>query len=369
MATKRKRGNSWEFTVRRKHVLEKPFYATFDTEEEGDEYCRRLEKLLDAGIVPEELQQTTEIHLTLRDVIRQYLQNVAVTDSDERLLGVLIDRIGKVSVTSITYNWAENWVSEMKKVKNLSPTTIRHHVGALARCLDWQVRKKNPLLLSNPLRLLPKRYASYTRADGSPDKAKTDTHRERRLLEGEEKRIFMVFEENSKPDDKQRPLELKHKAALKCLFLLATETAMRLREMYTLTPDQIDLPGRTVYLEKTKNGDKRQVPLSSVAIQALTDYEYYSDTVVFPWWDGKDLSERNLRAITSLLSKQFKRIFTAANCEGLRFHDLRHEATSRLYERTKLSDLQISKITGHKDLKMLRRYANLRASDLAEELW
>jgi integrase len=52
----------------------------------------------------------------------------------------------------------------------------------------------------------------------------------------------------------------------------------------------------------------------------------------------------------------------------LRFHDLRHEATSRLYERTTLTDLQIAKITGHKTISMLARYANLRGSELALKL-
>jgi integrase len=55
--------------------------------------------------------------------------------------------------------------------------------------------------------------------------------------------------------------------------------------------------------------------------------------------------------------------------DDLNFHDTRHEATCRLYERTTLSDLQIAKITGHKDPRMLMRYANLRGSDLAEKLW
>lgn len=41
----------------------------------------------------------------------------------------------------------------------------------------------------------------------------------------------------------------------------------------------------------------------------------------------------------------------------------------RLYEKTNLSDVQIARITGHKDLRMLRRYASLRGSDLAAALW
>lgn len=81
-----------------------------------------------------------------------------------------------------------------------------------------------------------------------------------------------------------------------------------------------------------------------------------------------------LASVSDMLSKLFHNdrspgIFDIAKCEGLRFHDLRHEATSRLFERTSLSETQIMKITGHKSHKMMMRYANLRASDMAEGLW
>ena len=90
--------------------------------------------------------------------------------------------------------------------------------------------------------------------------------------------------------------------------------------------------------------------------------------LLFPWWNG-DLTDDALVKTTSLLSRQFSRVFDAAGCPDFRFHDLRHEATSRLFERTRLSDIQISRITGHKDPRVLRRYSNLRGSDLAAQLW
>jgi integrase len=153
------------------------------------------------------------------------------------------------------------------------------------------------------------------------------------------------------------------------LFDLALETAMRLRECYTLTLDQIDLPRRTIFLDRTKNGDNRQVPLSSVAVRALEPYAGDAGNgLLFPWWDGAT-TKASLRRTTSRLSRAFARIADAAGCGDLRFHDLRHEATCRLFERTTLSDLQISLITGHRDPRMLRRYANLRASDLAAKMW
>ncbi|WP_437560537.1 tyrosine-type recombinase/integrase [Acidithiobacillus sulfuriphilus] len=56
-----------------------------------------------------------------------------------------------------------------------------------------------------------------------------------------------------------------------------------------------------------------------------------------------------------------------ARIEGLHFHDLRHEATSRLFEKG-LNPMQVAAITGHKTLQMLKRYTHLRAEDLAKLL-
>jgi len=50
-----------------------------------------------------------------------------------------------------------------------------------------------------------------------------------------------------------------------------------------------------------------------------------------------------------------------------RWHDLRHEATSRLFEKG-LHLMEVASITGHQDLKMLKRYTHLRAEDLVGRL-
>lgn len=79
--------------------------------------------------------------------------------------------------------------------------------------------------------------------------------------------------------------------------------------------------------------------------------------------------EGNRKDISSRLSQTFGRVFKAANCGNFTFHYLRHEATSRFYERTTLTDLEIAKILGWKSLKMALTYTNLRASNLAVKLW
>ena len=154
------------------------------------------------------------------------------------------------------------------------------------------------------------------------------------------------------------------------LFDMALESAMRMREMYTLTVDQVSLEKETIFLEKTKNGNKRQVPMSSVLKNLL---EAHLPTLegesLFPWWDGVTLETRYLDNLSSKISQRFARRFAEAGCPDLHWHDLRHEATSRIYERTTLSDLEIASITGHSSLGQLKRYANLRGSALAKKLW
>lgn len=371
MASKRKRGNTWHYVVKRKGKI-KPLYLTFDSEKEGDEYVERLERTLDAGIVPAELVQQAKGD-TIDTAITAYLDAVHVTSSDRALLGVLHGRVGAVKLSSVTYSWAESFVAGMKRESGLSPSTIRHYVGALARCLDWSAKQGR--IPANPLRTLPKRYSTYNDKDAREAatnglQAREDIERDRRLTEAEEKAVRRILD-GEKPEGRERAFDLNEQAAMKCLFNLALETGMRLRECYTLTVSQIDVEQRTIFLDKTKNGSKRQVPLSTVALVTVKDYlsvRGQAPGLVFPWWNG-DTSESELRRITSLLSSQFARIFDAAGCPDYTFHLLRHEATSRFYERTSLSDVEISKILGWKSLRIALRYANLRASNLAVKLW
>lgn len=386
MSTKRMRpSGTWEYIIRRKGILPKPLSLTFDTEEEGDVYVRRLEQMLDAGILPEDLVARRSDLVTVDDAIRSYMTKVSLPLSDASLLNALVDRWKGQALTGVDYQWAENWVKGMKRRDVMAPSTIRHYVGALARCFDWVVRSGTPSLATNPLRLLPKRYATYTDEDAvavrAQDKApKEDVHRDRRLLPDEEKSVRRILA-GEKPEKRQRGPDLNFRPAMVFLFELGIESAMRMREMYTLDVDQVDVGRRTVFLDKTKNGSKRQVPLTSLAVKA---FEIYIETVrdrdpdmegfdfdggrLFPWWNGSR-DRKALAGVSVRLSGQFGRIFDAAGCGDVTFHDLRHEATSRLYEKTSLSDVQIAKITGHSDTKVLMRYSNLRGSDLAARLW
>lgn len=375
MAGKRKRGDVWEFTFKKAGVLDKPLYLTFDTEAEGDAYAARLEALLDRGIVPTEHQVDSTMR-TIDDLVRVYLRDSpAVKDKDKGALNTVCNTLGKTPLLAIDAAWVDSWVTRLKRDDKLAPATIRAKVGALARCTDWGMRKKLLMLPDHPLRTLPDGYAQYSDLDTALAGGKrVDIERDRRLESGEHEKILSVLEAGVLPR-KQRPLQLEHLPALRCMYLLALETAMRMREMYTLSMDQVDLSQRTVFLDKTKNGDKRQVPLSTVAVKVLRGYmeqreipREHPQEHTFPWWNGR-ANEASLRKLSDWLSKMYISIFDAADCDDLKFHDLRHEATSRLFEKTKLSEMEIMKITGHKTQRMMMRYANLRGSNLADKLW
>ncbi len=367
MTFRRDRGSSWEFVFKRAGVLDKPLSLAFDTEEAGDKYAVKLEALLDRGIVPTEHQTVNRI-INIERLVQQYIRDAHPKDKDVGALGTVCKSVGKTPLDSIDAKWVDDWISTMKREDKVAPSTIRAKVGALARCCDWGIRKKLLLMPDHPLRTLPVGYAQYTKLDESlAGVLREDVERDRRLERGEFEKIIAVIEGGVLPR-KQRPMELPDKVALRVLFILALESAMRLREMYTLTTDQVDMLKKTIFLDRTKNGDKRQVPMTSVTLVELAKYLHGREGPVFPWWNGS-LDKKYLHDRTDFLSKLFVNIFKEAGCADLKFHDLRHEATSRIYERTRMTDLQISKITGHRNLQMLRRYSNLRGDDLSAQMW
>ncbi|MHB1567486.1 MAG: site-specific integrase [Acidiferrobacter sp.] len=138
------------------------------------------------------------------------------------------------------------------------------------------------------------------------------------------------------------------------LITWAIETAMRRGEIAAMRWEHLDRRARVLLIPETKNGTPRRVPLSVAALAVL---------------DGlpQRLDGRAWGLRPDSISQAFERICGAAGIEGLTFHDLRHEATSRLFEKG-LNPMQVAAITGHKTLQMLKRYTHLRAEDLVGKL-
>ena len=135
-------------------------------------------------------------------------------------------------------------------------------------------------------------------------------------------------------------------------FLFSIETAMRQGEICNLKPDDICLKTRVLFLEKTKNGDSRHVPLSSRAIELLGMLPVYKNKVF-------GLSP-------NVCSNLFRRICAWSQIKDLHFHDGRAEATVRLSK--KLDIFQLAKVTGHRNYNTLQIYYRESAADIAKML-
>lgn len=156
------------------------------------------------------------------------------------------------------------------------------------------------------------------------------------------------------PGELDRLLEATESLELGTIVLLAVETAMRRSEIAGLLRKNVNLLKRTLILTDTKNGESRTVPLSSRAVELLSSMP-------------TRISGRVFGMAPDSITQAFDRACEHAGIDDLRFHDLRHEAASRLFEKG-LNPMEVASITGHKTLQMLKRYTHLRAEDLAKKL-
>lgn len=116
----------------------------------------------------------------------------------------------------------------------------------------------------------------------------------------------------------------------------------------------IDVEARTALLRETKNLRSRKAPLRSALLALLARLPHDTDEV-FPLG-------------VKWLANTWKRMCENAGIEGLRIHDLRHEAISRVAETGSFTMLDLAAFSGHRDLAMLQRYAHLCATKMAHKL-
>mgnify|MGYP002700386530 FL=1 len=142
---------------------------------------------------------------------------------------------------------------------------------------------------------------------------------------------------------------------------------MRHGEIVNLKRNQINLHKRSIHLTDTKNNSSRTVPLSNKAMIVLKEVTEHPvrpiDTSLIFFGEPGRTGTRNPYTTNRVWEAALKR----AEIKGLRFHDLRHEATSRFVE-AGLSDLEVASITGHKSMQMLKRYTHLRSETLSDKI-
>jgi predicted RNase H-like HicB family nuclease len=130
---------------------------------------------------------------------------------------------------------------------------------------------------------------------------------------------------------------------------------MRQGEILRLRWEHLNLKTRIAHLPETKNGTKRDVPLSVRARDALIRLGVQTKGRVFGY-------------TSEGLKSTWRFMLIKLGIEDLHFHDLRHEAISRLFELGTLDIMEISAISGHKSLAMLKRYTHLKAQRLVRKL-
>lgn len=366
------------FQLRVKHaLLLKPFFFTFDTEAEARAYGAQLEALLARGIVPSELLAAPERKddpLVL-EVIRAYSKAAHVAPSDNEVLDVLAKETPGLRVSGITFAWCDEYVRALKRKRNLAPGTIRKRVGSLARVIDWHIRQTTPQGAQpqpNALRLLPRGYSAYTPDDvASGVKLKRDVVRNRRLSPEEYARIVQALA-GERRDGRQRALE--DDPAFTLLFDLIVDTGLRLFEAYRLRVASIDFAQGVINVEGSKGHHgaikPRVVPLKPALREKLRACCDGRVGLVFPFWDG---SPEDKDKASGRLTARFRVLFDYAQVPDFTEHDLRHEATCRWVELRNasgwvFSEIEVCRIMGWSDPRMMLRYASLRGSDLASRL-
>ena len=327
MATIRKLRGRWQAMVRRKGL--QPRAKSFDSKADAEKWARTLESDLDRiGVLAD--TRTAE-RMTLRELLERYLVEVtplkrSASTETYRIRGLLKRPMMYRTLALLTPADVASYRDE--RLKTVATSTVLKELNTIAHAIDVARKEWGVNLPQNPCRMVRR--------------PKPPRGRERRLQPGEEQRLLAAVDGGRTPW--MRPL-----------IILAVETAMRQGEMLSLHWEDVDLERRLAHLDLTKNGERRTVPLSRRALEAL---EMLSSL---------RCDDRVMPATTSAVGQAWLHLRARAGCTDLHFHDLRHEAVTRLLERG-LNVIEVSTISGHKELRMLQRYSHLKAVDLVARL-
>jgi integrase len=207
------------------------------------------------------------------------------------------------------------------RLKTVSPASLKRELTILSSVLNIAIKEWGIGIQQNPVSMV--------------SLPKIGNGRDRRLESGEEQKL------------------LSSTGELKRLIILALETGMRRGEILNIKKSHIDFTRQTLLIPLTKTDTPRTIPLSSRAIAVLREQLRGSEKVI-------PIEETALFSYTARgLSGAFLRLSRRHKLDNLHFHDLRHEATSRFFEKG-LNPVEVATITGHKDTRMLMRCTHWR---------
>ncbi|AOU98323.1 hypothetical protein BI364_10430 [Acidihalobacter yilgarnensis] len=348
MATLEKRGGSWRAIVRLKGFPVQR--GTFDSKAEAQRWATLLERKLreqrKLGRADDGLAEAMQ--LTVGDALQRYALEIVPTKKNEdskrselsRIRVIQAMRLSAMKLADVRGRDVSVFVRELEE-GGRSPNTIRLYLATLSHCFTISAKEWGMEFLNNPVQLVRK--------------PRLPRGRERRLLNGEESDLIEAA--------------LIVNPELADIIILAIESAMRQGEILSMNASVVDFQRHTVFLADTKNGERRTVPLTVRAEAAIGRQ--------LARLAGREASGRRrgdeepgqVRPLWNYtgegLRASWQKARRRAGITGLTFHDLRHEATSRLFERG-LNPMLIQTVTGHKTVQMLKRYTHLQAATLVQ---
>lgn len=327
MATIRRRGEKWQVQVRRKGF--QPLSRSFHQQRDAERWATLKEREFDL-LESQGLQGAIVCHLTLGEMLARYREQIIPRkrggDRESYMLKAF-ERLPLAKKGASKLLPSDFRAYRDERLSGVSPATVVRELCIIQHAYEIARTEWGFTGLVNPLRDVPK--------PGLP-KGRT-----RRLKPGEEARL-------------REAARKVHNRTIAALMDLALETAMRLGELLNAKWDLLDLEQRILTLPMTKNGKPRTVPLSRAALQVFIDLQPEVSGRIFP-------------TTRDAVRHSWTRLTRRAGIEDLHFHDLRHEAISRLFERG-LDIPEVMMMSGHTDHRMLLRYTHLHARKLVDKL-
>jgi integrase len=342
MATVRRRGLTWTVQVRRRGFP--TLTRTFQRKSDAELWARQREAEIDRGDLPSNIRGL-RAH-TLRQLLERYAETVTSrkrgADRERYKLRVILNHpIAALSLDRLTPAQIARYRDDRLTV--VKGDTVRRELAIVQHCLELARKEWGIALLANPVRQI--KLPSVGRS------------RERRTTAAELTQLLEMCGGKA-----------PQRYWLPAMILLAVETGMRRGELLSLRWDDIDLASRTVHLKMTKNGHPRTVPLSGAALDVIRQIPRSREAGSFRQGESDAEHSPSVFLVTANAFRlAWERLKRKAGVTGLRFHDLRHEAVSRFFEKG-LNVPEVASISGHRDPRMLMRYTHPKAEAIAQKL-
>ena len=331
MASIQKRASS--FRVRITREGKSTLSATFITRLEALQWAKDTEAQIRLGLYQETSLATPALQATDRSTFMKaaihYMNTHSIhkkiVRSEIYRLQILINRWGDLPIEQVDKTAILGLRDDLLSLGR-SGDTINHYFNTLSKLFqmlndEWDLQIPNPI---KGIKRMPPSQGRSKRVNGSIEEL---------LLHS---------------------CEVLSTPILRSIIQFAIQTGMRRGELMGLNWADIDLTNRKAYLHTSKNGEPRQVPLTQKSIAVLQALTKDNSGKVFPMTLE---SLRNQFERARAYAKPLWKDVGKNPFEDLRFHDLRHEALSRLSD-AGLNVIELSHISGHKTLGMLKRYVH-----------